>query len=148
MKQTDFLSWQSIGQKFIAVTWTASPRSTSVTGHVAGTPPETPCCIWTLACLLRWGGLSCWEFLKCDPAEGRLNSRTLTISDGDASRAAALFAAFPRAVEIAQPFSTRTDLRRDGSFHTLSRIDRSVYQPTDGRDTYLSLSFSHDAYHW
>ena len=68
-------------------------------------------------------------FNLCDPAEGRLNSRTQTFSDGDASRAAALLAAFSRAVEIDQPSFTRKDMRRDGSVHTLSRIDRIFTNP-------------------
>ena len=50
----------------------------------------------------------------CDPAEGSLNSRTKTFSDGDTYRAAALLAAFLRAAEIAL----------DGAIYTLSRIDR------------------------
>ena len=69
-----------------------------------------------------------WKFLVgdsniCDPAEGRVNSRTQTFSN-DTSRAAALSATVPRAVEIAETCFTREDLRRDGSIHTLSCIDR------------------------
>ena len=60
----------------------------------------------------------------CDPDEGRLNSRNLTFSDGDASRPAVLLAAFTRSMEIAQPYFTRKDERRIGSIQTLSRIDR------------------------
>ena len=52
------------------------------------------------------------------------NSRNQTFSDGDTSRAAALLAAVARSFEIAQPFFTRKDVRREGSIHTLSRIDR------------------------
>ena len=59
----------------------------------------------------------------CDPDEGRLNSRNLTFSDGDASRPAVLLAAFTRSMEIAQPIFTRKDERRNGSIQTLSRID-------------------------
>ena len=69
-------------------------------------------------------GFLAGDFNTCDPAEGRLKSRTQTCSDGDDSRAAALLAAFFRAVEIAQPSFTRQDLRRVWSIHTLSRIDR------------------------
>ena len=58
------------------------------------------------------------------PAEGSPNARTQTFSDGDVSRAAALLTAFPRAVEINRPYCSRTDSRRDGSIHTLSRTDR------------------------
>ena len=58
------------------------------------------------------------DFNICDPAEGRFNSR------GQTGRGAALLAAFSCSVEIAQPFFTREDVRRDGSIHTLSRIDR------------------------
>ena len=50
----------------------------------------------------------------CDPAEDRVNSRTQTFSN-DTSRAAALPATVPRAVEIAQTYFTRADMRRDGS---------------------------------
>ena len=64
------------------------------------------------------------DFNVYDPAEGRLNSRTQTFNDGDASRAAALFAAFLRSVEIAHPFFIREDVRRDGPIHTFTRIDR------------------------
>ena len=49
-----------------------------------------------------------------------------TFSNGDATRAAALLAAFSRSLEIAQPFFIRKDVRRDGSIHTLSRIDRDL----------------------
>ena len=64
------------------------------------------------------------DFNICDPAEGRLNSRCQTCSDGDAIRAAALLAAFSRSVDIAQLFFTRKNMRRDGSIHMLSPIDR------------------------
>ena len=64
------------------------------------------------------------DFNICDPAEGRLNSRNQTFSDGDASRAAALLAVFRRSVEIAESFAIRKDVRRDDSIHTSSRIDR------------------------
>ena len=64
------------------------------------------------------------DFNICDRDEGRLNSRNQAFIDGDTSRAAALLAASSRSVEIAQPYFTRKDDRRDGSIHTLSRIDR------------------------
>ena len=60
----------------------------------------------------------------CGPSEGRFNSGSQTLIDGDASRAAALFVALSRSVEIAQPFFARKDVRRDCALHTLSRIDR------------------------
>ena len=43
---------------------------------------------------------------------------------GDTRGGATLLAAFPCSVEIAQPYFTRKNERRDGSIHTLSRIDR------------------------
>ena len=64
-------------------------------------------------------------FNICDPAEGRLKSRDQTFSDGDASRAAAPPRHLsPALLRFAQPFFTRRVVRRDGSIHTLSRIDR------------------------
>ena len=48
----------------------------------------------------------------CDPAQGRLHSRTQTSTDGDTDLATALLAAFPCAVEIAKPYLTRKDMRR------------------------------------
>ena len=47
----------------------------------------------------------------------------LTVGDGDTRRAAALFAAFPCSVERVQPYFTRKNEKRDGSIHTLSRIN-------------------------
>ena len=47
-----------------------------------------------------------------------------TASDGDTGRADVLLAAIPRTVEIAEPNFARKDERRDGTIHTLSRIDR------------------------
>ena len=64
------------------------------------------------------------DFNTCDPDQRRLNARNPTFSDGNARHAAALIAAFPRSVEIAQPNFTRKGERRDGSIRTLSGIDR------------------------
>ena len=64
------------------------------------------------------GFLVC-DFIFCDPAKGRFNARDQTISDGNSSRAVAFLAAFHRCLEIAQPFFTRKDVRRDGSIDTL-----------------------------
>ena len=54
------------------------------------------------------------------------------------------FAAFLRAVEVAQPFFTRRDVRRDGSIHTLSHKYRSQFrQPSHDRIAGFSMPFSH-----
>ena len=73
------------------------------------------------------------DFNICDPDEGRHNPRSQSSSGGDASRAAALLAAFPRSVEITQPYFMRKDERRIGFIHTLSRIDRIFVNLSDGR---------------
>ena len=86
--------------------------------YVAGTSPATSCCGSLWPTYPDGVGFLFGNFNMCVPAEGRLNPQNQTFSHGDASRAAALLAAFPRFVEIAQPFFTRKDVRRDGSIHT------------------------------
>ena len=93
--------------------------------YLAGTPAATSCCGRAMA-YPDGVGFLVGDFNICDPAEGMLNSRSQTFSDGDTSRAAALLAAFRRTVEIAQPFFTREDVRRDRSIQTLSRVVRAL----------------------
>ena len=70
-------------------------------------------------------GIVAWDFNLCEPEAGRFNVWNQSFSEGDTGKSALFHSFFPRVLEIAQPDFTRRDATADGTFRTLSRIDRA-----------------------
>ena len=65
------------------------------------------------------------DFNICEPEEGRFNVWNQTFTDGDTGKAALFHSFFHHVLEITQPDFTKRDSTADGTFRTLSRIDRT-----------------------
>ena len=64
-------------------------------------------------------GIIMGDFNICEPEEGRFNVWNLTLTDGDAGKAALFHALFPHVLEIAQPDHTWRDSSVIGIIRTL-----------------------------